>query len=56
MSRMQDQSSTLRVGVDTGGTFTDVIALTEGRLHSWKLPSTPEAYEQAVLAGAEAVC
>ena len=53
---MQDQSSTLRVGVDTGGTFTDVIALTEGRLHSWKLPSTPEAYEQAVLAGAEAVC
>lgn len=33
----------MRVGVDVGGTFTDLVALTpEGRLHVVKVPSTPQ--------------
>ena len=39
------------VGVDTGGTFTDFVALRGGRLTAFKLPSTPRAPERAVLAG-----
>ncbi len=39
------------VGVDTGGTFTDFVALSGGRLVALKLPSTPRAPERAVLEG-----
>lgn len=39
------------VGIDTGGTFTDFVALANGRLIAFKLPSTPAAPERAVLAG-----
>jgi N-methylhydantoinase A len=42
-----------RVGVDTGGTFTDFVALRAGRLVAFKLPSTPRAPDRAVLAGLE---
>src|SRR5689334_7216032 len=42
----------LRIGVDTGGTFTDLLAVcTDGRLMAVKLPSTPADPGQAVLAG-----
>ena len=41
----------LRVGVDTGGTFTDFVVCHEGRLEFLKLPSTPAKPEQAVLEG-----
>jgi N-methylhydantoinase A len=37
--------------VDTGGTFTDFVALSGGRLVALKLPSTPRASERAVLEG-----
>lgn len=39
------------VAVDTGGTFTDVLLLDEGRLRSLKLPSTPSDPSDAVLEG-----
>jgi N-methylhydantoinase A len=39
------------IGVDTGGTFTDFVALRGGRWIAFKLPSTPRAAERAVLAG-----
>ena len=45
----------LRLGVDTGGTFTDFIALHAGRLLAFKLPSTPAAPERAILQGVERV-
>lgn len=48
-------SGEVRIGVDTGGTFTDAVALDGGTLRSWKLPSTPSAYERAVLDGARQV-
>jgi N-methylhydantoinase A len=41
-----------RIGVDTGGTFTDIIGLQNGEVRSWKLSSTPGRFEQAVLQGA----
>jgi len=39
------------VAVDTGGTFTDVLLLEGGHLHSLKLPSTPSDPSEAVLQG-----
>ena len=44
------------IGIDTGGTFTDVVGLegSTGRLHTVKVPSTPHDPSQAVLAGIDA--
>ena len=40
-----------RVGIDIGGTFTDLVALADdGRLVRHKLPSTPRAPEDGLLA------
>lgn len=41
----------LRIGIDTGGTFTDFVVLDDERLTIFKLPSTPENPERAVLEG-----
>lgn len=44
----------VRIGVDSGGTFTDVCLLDEatGRIAVWKLPSTPTDPSIAIAAGA----
>jgi N-methylhydantoinase A len=39
------------VAVDTGGTFTDLVLLREGRIETLKVPSTPSDPSQAVLDG-----
>lgn len=39
------------VGVDTGGTFTDFVAIVGGHFMPFKVPSTPAAPERAVLEG-----
>jgi N-methylhydantoinase A len=44
-----------RVGVDVGGTFTDVVTVRDGRLGVTKVPSTPDAPERGVSNGFEAV-
>jgi len=41
------------VGVDTGGTFTDFVAIVGGRIVTLKEPSTPHAPELAVFRGLE---
>ena len=42
----------VRVGVDIGGTFTDLVILTpDGRLEKRKIPSTPDDYAEAIIAG-----
>lgn len=41
----------LRLGVDTGGTFTDFVLLDAADLRIHKVLSTPEAPEQAILQG-----
>jgi N-methylhydantoinase A len=42
---------TIRVGVDTGGTFTDFVCEFNNRLHIFKLPSTPTDPSTAIVAG-----
>ncbi len=45
-----------RVGVDIGGTFTDLVALSDdGRLVRFKVPSTPRAPEDGMLAALRAL-
>jgi len=47
----------LRIGIDTGGTFTDVVAFDEqtGELTTTKTPSTPDDPAQGFMAGVEKV-
>ncbi len=40
-----------RIGVDTGGTFTDLVLLREGRIEVGKVRSTPHDPSVAILAG-----
>jgi N-methylhydantoinase A/oxoprolinase/acetone carboxylase beta subunit len=42
---------TFRIGVDTGGTFTDFVCLRGGRLERYKCRSTPEDPSVAILDG-----
>ena len=43
-----------KIGVDTGGTFTDFVWLEDGRLHIHKQLSSPDDPSRAVLAGVRA--
>ena len=51
---MADGEST-RVGVDVGGTFTDVVTISDGQVRVAKTPSTPETPERGVLTGVESL-
>ncbi len=44
------------IGVDVGGTFTDVVYADGGTIEIHKIPSTPDDPSKAVVAGIEAVC
>jgi len=50
--------SGLRLGVDVGGTFTDLLLLDErnGRTYTAKVPSTPQDSSVGVLNGIEKIC
>lgn len=51
-----DTESRARIGVDIGGTFTDLVLTdTSGRLYHRKVTSTPSAPEKAVLTGVAAI-
>ncbi len=41
----------MRIGIDTGGTFTDFVSIRDNRIQILKEPSTPNAPEQAILTG-----
>ncbi|MDH3394217.1 MAG: hydantoinase/oxoprolinase family protein, partial [Desulfobulbaceae bacterium] len=41
----------LKLGVDTGGTFTDFILLTPDGIQTYKTPSTPDDPARAIMAG-----
>ncbi len=49
---------TYRLGVDVGGTFTDLLLINEatGVVHTAKVPSTPDDSSRGVLAGVSRVC
>src|SRR5437016_11769761 len=45
--------STSRIGVDTGGTFTDFVVIREGKIDMFKELSTPQHPEDAIMKGIE---
>jgi len=46
----------IRIGVDTGGTFTDFVFERDGRLQLFKLPSTPSDPSLAIRQGLDRIC
>src|ERR671910_3197678 len=46
----------IRVGVDTGGTFTDFVFERDGRFNLFKLPSTPSDPSLAIRQGLNRIC
>jgi N-methylhydantoinase A len=54
---MSASARALRVGVDIGGTFTDLVFLApDGTLHKRKLSSTPADYSDAIIQGVVSFC
>jgi N-methylhydantoinase A len=53
MSRRKPKSSPepIRIGIDTGGTFTDFVVARGSRLTAFKAPSTPHNPAEAILSG-----
>lgn len=49
------QAQPIRVGVDTGGTFTDFVFESDGRLDLFKLPSTPSDPSLAIREGLQRI-
>jgi N-methylhydantoinase A len=50
---MSQSSADHRIGVDVGGTFTDVVTVSDGSIHVAKTPSTPESPDEGVVDGLE---
>jgi N-methylhydantoinase A len=48
-------SEQIRIGIDTGGTFTDFVVARGSRLYAFKIPSTPQNPAEAILAGVSRV-
>src|SRR2546423_473614 len=48
---MKREKQRVRVGVDTGGTFTDFVYHAEGRARIFKVPSTPDDPSRAIVEG-----
>ena len=55
-TKNKEQSARLRIGVDTGGTFTDFVFERDGRLTLFKLPSTPSDPSLAIRQGLDRIC
>ena len=53
--RAQPGVRKVRVGVDTGGTFTDFVFKAQGRFEIFKLASTPSDPSRAIAAGLQAI-
>lgn len=48
-------SPRIRIGVDTGGTFTDFVFIKDGQIQLFKVPSTPEDPSLAIKQGLERI-
>src|SRR5262249_22607693 len=53
ISTRKDAGVAMRVGVEVGGTFTDLIAIYRGRVRIAKVPSTPARPDEGALAAIE---
>jgi N-methylhydantoinase A len=53
MTIREQQEPAARVGVDVGGTFTDLVAIVDGGLVTAKVPSTPKDQSEGVMASLE---
>ncbi len=51
MCKMSHASTFSRIGVDTGGTFTDFVVVQNGRVQIFKELSTPQQPEEAIMRG-----
>ena len=51
-----DSRQLIRIGVDTGGTFTDFVFERDGRFNLFKLPSTPSDPSLAIQQGLNRIC
>jgi N-methylhydantoinase A len=49
--KQKSASAPIRIGIDTGGTFTDFVAARGSRLSTFKIPSTPHNPAEAILSG-----
>ncbi len=45
----------IRIGIDTGGTFTDFVVARNSQINHFKIPSTPHNPAEAILAGLERI-
>lgn len=48
---MAGSAGRCRIGVDVGGTFTDIVTVHDGDVHVTKTPSTPDSPDQGVIDG-----
>jgi N-methylhydantoinase A len=55
VKRTRSQTNTVRVGIDTGGTFTDFVYQYGGDLRVFKVASTPDDPSRAITAGLQRV-
>lgn len=51
MTGSRPAEGSLRIGIDTGGTFTDIVVWKDGRTFNRKVPSTPANPSIAILSG-----
>src|SRR5687767_6056981 len=52
----EEAQQMVRIGVDVGGTFTDLVAWDGAHLHIIKIPSTPPEFQKAVIDAVARVC
>ena len=48
---MNEARKEIRIGIDTGGTFTDFVIVSEGSVKAWKVPTTPTDPSEGILFG-----
>ncbi len=41
----------IRIGIDTGGTFTDFVVVSKDHINAWKIPTTPEDPSIGIIQG-----
>ncbi|MHA1223724.1 MAG: hydantoinase/oxoprolinase N-terminal domain-containing protein, partial [Candidatus Heimdallarchaeaceae archaeon] len=48
---MNANGGSVRVGIDTGGTFTDFVVVSRGKIGAWKVPTTPSDPSIGIIQG-----